>query len=123
MSETDGSDGGVQYKFTDELISPILAGEKTATVRVDDERHPEPNDTVAAVNRRGVQFTTLRVRASLRVQACWAYRVIRTFNAGHRADSPSELITILNEHYDRPVRNADPVHVVVFDPVTKDRDA
>lgn len=104
-----------QYAFADDLIPAVLRGEKTATVRVDDERTPEPGDAVAATNDDGREFATLRVTASLRVKACRAHDMVEAFHADHAADSPNEMLDILNQHYDRGVSNADPVHVLIFE--------
>lgn len=110
----------IGYKFHDSLIPDVLAGRKTATVRVDDERSPEPGDVVDVLNTDGKRFASVRIRASLRVKACWAHRMIETYNANHGADSAGEMLDKLNEHYETGVSNTDPVHVLIFSEVDDD---
>lgn len=102
-----------EYAFRDDLIEQVQSGNKTATVRVADERHPEPGDVVDAVDTDGRQFASLRVRASIRVPACYAHEMVNAFNARHAANSPGQMVKILNEHY-QDVGSSDPVHVLIF---------
>ena len=109
----------VTYRFDGSLIDPILSGEKTATVRVDDERHPEPGDTISARHPDGHEFAQLKVEAAARVKAINALEFVDTFCAQHGAANPDELFDRLAEHYCGGVGPTTPVHVVVFEVVDR----
>lgn len=111
------------YGFDGELISDILAGEKTATVRLDDERTVTPGDRVSARHPSGHEFAELKVRAAARVRAIMALDFIERHNAEHGASDPDELLERLADYYPEDTEGIGlaprtPVHVVVFEVVS-----
>lgn len=110
------------YEFAGELVDDVLAGEKTATVRLDDDRTLRPGDNIAAEHPSGREFALLRVRAAARVRAIMALDFIASHNAQHGASDPDDLLDRLAEHYPDKTEGIGlaprtPVHVVVFEVV------
>lgn len=110
---------GVAYQFDGPLIDAILSGDKTATIRVDDERDPNPGDTISARHPDGHEFADLEVRAAARVQAIMALHFVKAFNAEHGASDPDDLFDRLSEYYDVGIGPTTPVQVVVFEVIDR----
>lgn len=107
---TDGT-----LTFAEELVAPILRGDKTATVRLPDGDVPDYDQEVSAVLPDGTEFATLWVAKRATCLAVEAVELMELFMADHGADTPEDLLQRLGAHYEEPVSPGTYVRVVVFE--------
>lgn len=111
---TDGEHCGC-LKFADDLVSAVVDGEKTATVRLDGQPL-SAGDVVSATTDAGNEFARLRLKRTADVIAVEAYSFIEMVGAKHGAHGTDDLVERLRDHYDN-VNPGDIVSVYVFEVV------
>lgn len=115
MSDTNRTtDPDERLKFADDLVAPVLRGEKTATVRLNGPAL-DVGWTVPATTDDGEPFATLEIRRTATVLAVEAHSVLQVFGAEYPAETPQDVIDAVAQHYDQPVKPSTPVDVYVFD--------
>lgn len=117
MSET------YEYKFHPSLTTPIKTGAKTVTFRYQDERTPTPGDEICATTPNGDAFAWLEVQTVESGPAAHAYEWVRLIGGQYGADSSSEIIDRLNEHYDDEITRESIIQGIHFERVDGGSDA
>lgn len=111
------ADAPIPLKFDRRKVDPIASGEKTATVRYDDEKDIEAGDVLSMRSPDGREFTTAEVVAAPKCPARLALWTVELLEADHECLTWDELRRALNRYYDEPIRRETPVKVIAWEEV------
>lgn len=103
-------------EFETEHVDPIQAGDKTATVRIDEAGEIEQGEHVRLETPDGRVFATARIVSLVDTFVGGALHAIHVFDAEYPTDSTSVLIDALGRHYDREIRRETPCRVLCWEP-------
>lgn len=104
-----------EYVFAEEYVEAILSGEKSATIRYDDERCVRPGERIAATTPTGERFATLVVEAAARVRLRHVLSFIKIRGGNYPHANPSAIIEALSKHYpNAEIAPETVVHPIVF---------
>lgn len=106
-----------QIKFADELVVPVLNGDKEATVRYDGFESVQVGETLTATTVDGAPFAELEIRRTASVIAVEVHDVLQVFGAGYPSTCPEDVIESLNKHYDDSIAPSMVVQVLVYEMV------
>lgn len=102
-------------KFARKFRQPILDGEKTATVRYDDEKNISEGDLLKFKDADG-PFARARVTNVIHASVLTMPSIIDGLpDAQHGTDDWKELHTNLNHHYDDEIHATETVKLIVFE--------
>jgi hypothetical protein len=104
-----------EIKFADELVAPLLDGEKEATVRYDGFRGVGVGETLLGTTTDGTPFAELEITRTATVLAVEAHDVIEVFGAKYSSTCPEDVIKSLNKHYDESIGPGTTVQVLVYE--------
>ena len=100
--------------FAEDLVTEVLDGRKTATVRKP-PKDIRVGDTVVATTPDGSHFATLRVTRTATVIAAEVMALIETFGAEYGCETTEELLEALENHYGEALRPGRVVQLIVFE--------
>ncbi|QLH83385.1 ASCH domain-containing protein [Halosimplex pelagicum] len=105
-----------ELEFAEDLVVPILDGDKTGTVRYGPVS-VYVGEEVSAITPDGSEFATIEITRSAKLNAIEALAVLDVFGAEYPADTVDELLEGVNRHYEASIRPETTVRVLVFEVV------
>lgn len=105
---------GIQIRFDDRHVDPIMDGEKCVTIRYEFEHDLDRGDIVDLVNQNGHKLTAAKIVTQCELRADWI--PFADFEGHRRYTTTGELLDELSEYYpDAPLHPKVVLDVIVFE--------
>lgn len=103
-------------ELANQYITPVVTGEKDATVRHDPSDDLQVGQVVDLVTEGGELIQRVRIRRTATANAIEALSLLEVFDAEYPAETPHGVIEGVNQHYDATISPSTTVRVICWGP-------